>query len=49
LRELIGAGPSQLGISRSLRARDVNRPSAADLAAAEDDVVLVRRHWKPQN
>ncbi len=47
LRDLVGAGPSQLGVSRALRGRDVNRPSAEDLAAAEQEVVVVRRHWKP--
>jgi hypothetical protein len=47
LRDIVGAGPSQLGISRALRARDVNRPTADDLAAAERDTVIVRRHWSP--
>lgn len=48
LRDLVGAGPSQLGIEGALRARDVNRPTEQDLAEAQRDVVLVRRHWKPQ-
>jgi hypothetical protein len=47
LRNLVGAGPSQLGVSGALRGRDVNRPTEADLAEAERDVVIVRRHWKP--
>jgi hypothetical protein len=47
LRELVGAGPSQLGVEGALRGRDVNRPTDADLAEAERDVVIVRRHWKP--
>ena len=47
LRDLVGAGPSQLGVEGALRGRDVNRPSDEDLAAAERDVVLVRRHWTP--
>lgn len=47
LRELVGAGRSQLGVSGALRGRDVNRPTEQDLAEAERDVVLVRRHWKP--
>jgi hypothetical protein len=42
----VGAGPSQLGVSGALRGRDVNRPTAEDLAAAERDVVIVRRHWR---
>lgn len=46
LREIVGAGPSQLGVSGALRGRDVNRPTAEDLAAAERDVVIVRRHWR---
>jgi hypothetical protein len=47
LRSLVGAGPSQLGVSGALRGRDVNRPTEEDLAAAERDVVIVRRNWKP--
>ncbi len=47
LRELVGAGPSQLGLSKALRGRDVDRPSDADLEAAERDLVIVRRNWKP--
>lgn len=47
LRDLVGAGPSQLGPVRAMRARDANRPTADDLAEAEQDVVIVRRHWKP--
>jgi hypothetical protein len=47
LRDLVGSGSSQLGLSGALRARDVNRPSEEDLAAAERSIVLVRRNWKP--
>ena len=47
LRDLVGAGPSQLGVSGALRGRDVNRPTEAELAEAEREVVLVRRHWRP--
>jgi hypothetical protein len=47
LHSLVGAGPSQLGVSGALRGRDVNRPTEDDLAEAERDVVIVRRHWKP--
>jgi hypothetical protein len=36
-----------LGVDGALRGRDVNRPTDDDLAAAERDVVIVRRHWKP--
>jgi hypothetical protein len=47
LRDLVGAGRSQLGVGGALRARDVNRPTEQDLAAAEQDVAIVRRNWKP--
>lgn len=47
LRDLVGAGPSQLGVSGALRGRDVNRPTEQDLAEAERDVVIVRRNWRP--
>lgn len=47
LRGLVGSGPSQVGISGALRARDAARPTAADLAAADADLVIVRRHYVP--
>lgn len=47
LRDLVGAGRSQLGVGGALRGRDVNRPTDEDLAAAERNVVIVRRNWKP--
>ncbi|HLY33753.1 MAG TPA: hypothetical protein VKQ07_04415 [Jatrophihabitantaceae bacterium] len=47
LRDLVGAGPSQLGVDGALRGRDVNRPTDDDLADAEREVVIVRRHWTP--
>ena len=46
-RELAGSAPSQIGLGGALRARDVARPTAADLAAAEQTVVVVRRQWQP--
>jgi hypothetical protein len=46
-RELAGTSPSQVGPSGALRARDVARPTAEDLAAAEQSVTVVRRHWQP--
>jgi hypothetical protein len=36
-----------VGVEGALRARDVNRPTAAELAEAERTVVIVRRNWKP--
>lgn len=47
LRDLVGAGPSQIGVEGALRGRDVNRPTGDDLAEAERDIVIVRRHWTP--
>lgn len=47
LRDLVGAGHSQLGVSGALRGRDVNRPTDEDLAEAERSVTIVRRNWKP--
>jgi hypothetical protein len=46
-RDLTGAGPSRVGVDGALRARDVNRPTPEDLAAADRDVVIVRRNWTP--
>lgn len=47
LRDLVGAGRSQLGVSGALRGRDVNRPTEADIAEAERELVIVRRNWQP--
>ena len=47
LRDLVGAGRSQLGVSGALRGRDVDRPTDADLAEAEQSLVIVRRNWTP--
>ena len=47
LRDLVGGGPSHLGVGGALRGRDVNRPTDEDLAEAEQHVVIVRRNWKP--
>lgn len=47
LRDLVGGGRSQVGVSGALRARDVNRPTDDDLAQAERDLVIVRRNWTP--
>jgi len=46
-RELAGGSPSQVGVDGALRARDVCRPTEADLAAAQREVVIVRRQWQP--
>ncbi len=47
LRDLVGSGPSQLGVSGALRGRDVNRPTSEDIAEAERDLQIVRRNWQP--
>lgn len=46
-RELLGNAPSQVGVNGAMRARDVARPSPAELAAAERDLVIARRQWRP--
>jgi hypothetical protein len=48
LRDLVGAGPSQLGVSAALRARDADQPTDEEVAQAERDVVIVRRNWTPE-
>jgi hypothetical protein len=45
----VGAGPSQVGVVGAMRARDAARPTAEDMAAAERDLVIVRRHYVPPN
>lgn len=47
LHDLVGGGKSQLGVSAAVRGRDVNRPTEEDIAEAERDVEIVRRHWQP--
>ena len=47
LRGLVGAGPTQVNVSAALRARDASRPTAEDLAAAEAELTIVRRHYIP--
>lgn len=46
-RDLAGSTPSLVGVSGAMRARDVARPSPDELAAAERDLVIVRRQWQP--
>jgi hypothetical protein len=47
LRGLVGAGPSQVGVSGAMRARDAARPTAEDIEAAERDLIIVRRNYVP--
>nr|WP_239088460.1 hypothetical protein [Planosporangium mesophilum] len=48
LRGLVGGGSSQVSIGAALRARDAARPTEADLVAAEEELVIVRRGWVPR-
>jgi hypothetical protein len=48
LRGLVGSGASQVSLSAAMRARDAARPDDADLAAAERDLMIVRRGWVPR-
>lgn len=47
LRDIVGAGRSQLGVSGALRGRDVNRPTDEDIVEAEQSLTIVRRRWSP--
>ncbi|HEY6747004.1 MAG TPA: hypothetical protein VI357_14935 [Mycobacteriales bacterium] len=47
LRGIVGAGPSQVGVLGAMRARDAAKPTAEDMAEAERDVAVVRRHYVP--
>lgn len=48
LRGLVGAGSTQVSVSAAMRARDAARPTAEDLARAEEELAIVRRHWVPR-
>ncbi len=47
LRGLVGGGASQVGIRGAMRARDATRPTEADMADAEANLMIIRRGWKP--
>jgi hypothetical protein len=47
LRGLVGGGSSQVSVGAALRARDATRPGPAELAAAETNLVIIRRGWTP--
>jgi hypothetical protein len=47
LRGLVGGGSSQVGVAAAMRARDATRPTEADLAAAEANLMIIRRGWTP--
>jgi hypothetical protein len=48
LRGLVGSGSSQVSVGAAMRARDAARPTDADLAEAEERLVIVRRNWLPR-
>lgn len=48
LRGLVGSGSSQVSPGAALRARDAARPTDAEVAAAERDLVIIRRNWVPR-
>ena len=48
LRGLVGSGTSQVRTGAALRARDAARPTDADLATAEEHLIIVRRNWVPR-
>jgi hypothetical protein len=47
LRGLVGGGSSQVGVTAAMRARDATRPSDAELADAEANLMIIRRGWTP--
>jgi hypothetical protein len=47
LRGLVGGGSSQVSVSAALRARDAARPTDADLAGSEANLIIIRRGWTP--
>jgi hypothetical protein len=49
LRGLIGGGSSQVKPTVAMRARDAARPRDRDLAAAEAELVVIRRNWTPRD
>ena len=48
LRGLVGSGSSQVSVGAALRARDAARPTDEHYAAADTDLVIVRRNWMPR-
>jgi hypothetical protein len=44
---LVGSGPSAVGVSGSMRARDVSRPRPEDEAAAAEELVVRTRPFVP--
>ena len=49
LRGLVGGGSSQVKPTVAMRARDAARATEDLLAAAEAELVIVRRNWTPRD
>jgi len=49
LRGLVGGGSSQVSPAAAMRARDAAQPRPEDLARAEAELQIVRRHWTPRD
>jgi len=47
LRGLVGGGSSQVSVAAAMRARDATRPTDADQAASETNLMIIRRGWTP--
>ncbi len=47
LRGLVTTRGTQIGWSAGIRARDAAAPTAADLAEAEAELVIIRRNYLP--
>lgn len=47
VRGLVADGPSGVRRDQAMRVRDVNRPTAEELAEAEESVEVVHRGWRP--
>lgn len=47
LRGLVSTRDTQVPAELAMRAREVDLPSAAELAEVEAGIVLVRRHYQP--
>ena len=47
LRGLVGGGSSQVSLAAALRARDATRPTDEEQAAAEANLMIIRRGWTP--
>ena len=45
--DLAGTGRTALSVSAALRARDLDRPTDADLARSAAQLKIVRRNWTP--